>query len=222
MKTRIVVIFCISLLTISCTKHDSDQNSNDNQQNQIIYSYDTIIAPYLLQNFLFNKGTYWIYRDSITGVTDSCVVDSVMTGYQVYLIPHGYQGILANNIESIIKYVFNKRTGNFPGAYIILNDGIQKYLQYPGTQYFDYYIGRFEDFNDTFYLDNNDTLFQNYSIDTTIYSEVYKFYYQNPWHIYSPEDWGYYYMKAGIGIIKSEYYINGQRSVYELVRYHIN
>jgi hypothetical protein len=218
MKTKLILFISIIVVTASCRKHD-DNNNNNNYPPPTNYVYDTIINPYLLQNFLFNKGSYWIYRDSVSGQLDSCAVDTTITGMQYYQQSFTHP---AYTTEYRYKYTYNVRTGNFPAAYLILDNHIQKYLQYPETEYHDYNIGIFISSNNTFALNDNDTYFPAYMIDTISYSSVYKLFYENPWHIFSQEDSGYYYMKAGLGIIKSEYYINGQRSVYELVRYHIN
>jgi hypothetical protein len=73
-------------------------------------------------------------------------------------------------------------------------------------------------------MEKNDSYLGDYSIDSTNYTGVYKLFYQNPTWYYFPElpDSGYYYLKAGVGIIKDEYYRNGQKTVYELIDYHIN
>jgi len=216
MKTKIVLIFLICLVTFSCKKEQEIViDDNNNAQNPY---YDTILSPYLIQNFLFNNGTYWIYKDSITNIFDTCKVDSTITGIQVYnqlpTVPHQGGYIV------YFKYAQNIRKSNFPCGYAIFSKYLFMTKIINDERVFMFATSN----NNDFQLSNRDEFFTNYTIDTTNYSNIYKFYYQNPSTTFWPgiPDSGYYYMKAGIGIIKSEYYNNGQKSVYELMDYHIN
>lgn len=55
-------LFVLIILLSSCTKIISES-----------HSYSNLLAS-SKQNYFFKKGTYWIYRDSISGRVDSCYV----------------------------------------------------------------------------------------------------------------------------------------------------
>jgi hypothetical protein len=199
---------------LSCKKQDA---ITERTQIHSIYTgvpriYDTIINPHLLQDYIFNKGTFWIYKDSITDILDTCLVDSVVIDYKDELCSAGFFHI---------KFAFNIKQSTFPCSYALSSNGI--YLYSEDGFYYNFYFDSVHN-NGDFYLNNKDTLYNSYLIDTSTYTSVYKIFYKKPSSYYWPSfpDSGYYYMKVGIGIIKSEYYFNGQRSVYELMQYHIN
>jgi hypothetical protein len=207
MKTKLLFFtLAILLLTISCKKEKDDSSYDPNYHEptwQPAWTYDSVINPHLLQDFLFNKGTWWVYQDSLTAIIDTCIVDSVVSenygsGQPPYIMH---------------RYVYNIKTGDFPTGYLLHGNVIFASL----TDAMDSV-----DSNGDFYMNDNVIFCPLYTIDTAVYTDVYKIFFRNPCgYIYIPDS-GYYYMKAGIGIIKSEYYIDGQRSVYELVDYHIN
>ncbi len=190
------------------------------QHNTQTHFYDTIINPKLIQNYLFNTGTYWIYKDSGTNVIDTCTVDSTKTGYQSYFQRPGNPGGIAYTV--LFKYIQNVRKCQFPCKYVLFSNNI--FMDKINSACSQIFGLTNVDTSGSINLTVKDLFFANYSIGVNTYSNVYKLFYRNPCpdnYIDIPDS-GYYYMKAGIGIIKSEYYINGQKSVYELEDYHIN
>jgi hypothetical protein len=204
---KISIIISISLLVIiSCKKKDDTINAHTiihTNYPTLTWIYDTIINQHLKEDYLFNKGSYWIYKDSITDTIDTCMVDTV-------IFEQNY--IFGINCVIIVKYATSHKNYKFFNDYYLMGN---TFLLNPGN------IMDSVQNNGVFYLNFKNTFYPFYSIDTMTYSDVYKLFYKNCNYSYLPDS-GYYYLKAGIGIIKSEYYKNGQKSVYELKQYHIN
>jgi hypothetical protein len=218
-------IILFTLILSSCKKEDDTPIYYPPNTNPNFYEYDSIINPVLIQNFIFGKESYWIYKDSLSGIIDSCYVDSTIVNYHIsqeYSGDPEAGGVLT---EYHNKYIYNSKVSNFPSFYLLYSDNnIQMDLTYREMimSYVDDIVIAWYLNNTSFWLADEDTYYPSYSIDTTVYTDVYKLFYKNHWKTFSSVDSGYYYMKAGIGIIKNEYYINGQKSVYELMRYSIN
>ncbi len=210
------MFFCLAVM--SCKKQ---QTQSDQYVHHSCSTNDTVPNPQLIHDYLFNAGSFWIYKDSVSGAIDSCFVDSIVTGYQIYDDPPTTPstGTCYHND----KYIGNKKTSLFPNEYYIVGSYMQRFPEYPNhgpwSPIFAFLMGNNLDVQFRW----KDTLMQNCTIGTLIYNNVYKLFYINELGMNHPqEDSGYYYMKAGIGIIKGEYYNGGQKSVFELVRYHIN
>lgn len=218
LKIKILIFLIFSIVICSCKKQQKDISA----YKTIVHSshisvplhYDTIINPYLLQNYLFNKGSYWIYKDSITEILDTCTTDSIVKSVTVaYSSTTGFWHT---------KYASNIRHSIFPCGYILTNNKMYLYFEEMYSPY-SMVLDSVQN-NGLFYLTDKVKHFINYDIDTSHYADVYKIFYisNNPALIPKIPDSGYYYFKAGIGIIKAEYYLNGQKSVYELMKYHLN
>jgi hypothetical protein len=71
-------------------------------------------------------------------------------------------------------------------------------------------------------INKNETYYSNYYVDNTLYTDVMKFFtITNYGNGNSYPDSGYYYLKEGIGIIRSDLYFWGEKRTYKLVHYHI-
>lgn len=71
-----VLLLLAAVLFVQCSKKN---NTAPYDPNAVTFSKDTIFyttSPELVADFYFKPGTYWIYRDSITGQVDSFHVDS--------------------------------------------------------------------------------------------------------------------------------------------------
>ena len=81
---QIPKIFILSLnilIIISCKKTDEKIDAHTIihvNSASLIKIYDTIINQHLVDDYLFNKGSFWIYQDSITQIIDTCIVDTVL------------------------------------------------------------------------------------------------------------------------------------------------
>jgi hypothetical protein len=196
-------------LMISCGKDNLDypQTIIDHTVEPVIITYDTIIHPQLLNNYLFNKGTYWVYQDSATNQQYTCTVDS--TVYEYY---YTYD----TNSMLVTRYRYNQISLNLFSTYLLCGNSL---YFYPGNR-----IATIQD-NGEFYGSPTISFYPVYTIDTTTYFYVNKIFYKKGTDmIPGPDcpDSGYYYLKAGIGVIKSEAYKQGQKTVYELKEFHIN
>lgn len=61
MKKRIILVLILFFI-VGCIKRDND---------------NTFLVPAIKKNYLFQKGSFWIYRDSISGRVDSFYLDSI-------------------------------------------------------------------------------------------------------------------------------------------------
>jgi len=214
MRTKIIILLSLLFLAGSCKeKNEPPVNAQPEPEWVPPKFYDTIINIHLLHDYLFEPGTYWVYKDSITNIIDTAVVDSIKT----YLHVDGNVGGCY-----FIKCAANMKTSTFPCRYLLAGNSIYLFLD---SYYYSYYykLATVQD-NGIIYPDSTNIYYSTYTIDTMAFSDVYKVFYKpenNFWPNYFPDS-GYYYFKAGIGIIKSEYYFDGQKSVYEILSYQIN
>ena len=206
--SKFILLAALLLMIGSCKKKSIDEETTINHQVDIPVLSDTVISSHLLSDYLFNPGTFWVYRDSATGVTDTCVVDSVLFFNGVTLT---YVGVY------YYKYARNLTNIDCPCNYFLTGD--QVYLIYSYPFHASNVLLDSVDINGNFYMINGCTFFPVYYIDTTSYLSVYKLFFELT--ATDLPDSGYCYLKAGIGVIRSETYKDGVKTVSDVIGYNI-
>ena len=184
-------------------------------QEQYMYSIDT----FLIENFLFKTGSYWVYLDSLNNTYDSSYsivrvkMDSTFytfsdtpgIGSCPYLVRYAYN----NNSISRYQYNFYLQGDNFNlgtpfGEGSIVLTTSKNGLLYPS-------------------FGNNKTNYSTYYINNIPYTYVMEFSMKtNYGDGISYPDSGHYFLKEGVGIIRTDLFFWGKKRTYKLVHYHIN
>ena len=131
---NLFVLFVAIALVFGCTKIISESHPHSN------------LLASTKQHYLFKKGTYWIYRDSITGRVDSCYVyyaklDTVNSnGLMVErIVLRMKQYPIANPNEDSVFYEMSVSAGNQYKAYprdLFSFTGDKRYLYYNKLYFF--------------------------------------------------------------------------------------
>lgn len=211
MKT-IIILFTLSLLLSSCDKKNTTSNSTNNS-NLCGPSDLSAIDTFLLQNFLFNSGSYWVYLDSLNNTYDSCYLIAPVKKDTTYILRPTYPD--EGPCTYYVRYAYNNKSiSKIQYDYFMQGNSIKIFAPFD--------IGSLElchTFSGTLSPPTNVTelIYPTLLIDTTSYSNVKKF----SLNTYGNPDSVSYFLKYGIGIIKTELYYSGQKRTYNLVRYRI-
>ena len=208
----ILAIFFAVLFFCTCKKDvPVEQTQNPSTS---CGSTTTFIDTFLIKNFLFNSGSYWVYQDSVNNSTDSCYnLGSIkqMETYYAVSCP-------GNNCAYNYRCGFNNIT-NYSSqyGYSIRSGMLNIFSHYAYAQVFLFGVQ-----NDAIVTNNNVQLLSNYTINTLIFDSVYKCSFNSPaQYLYTLPDSGVVYLKPGVGLIRTDFYEAGQRSSYKLLRYNI-
>jgi hypothetical protein len=117
MKVRVIYFALILIIAYSCSKPEETPSKGPNcSDTQTKY-----ISPEIA-NFKFKKGTYWVYIDSISLVTDTVRVDTVLLNG---LFPYQY---CPNNYHEYYSYQLTEKL--IPGSsdydYYLLDETAMK------------------------------------------------------------------------------------------------
>lgn len=171
----------------------------------------------LKQYFNFQIGSYWVFKDSSTGI-----MDSIWVTYNTYL-PNddpGQQG--KESIGIGLKELIFKPTGTdtmFWNYHIYLNNfdvvhGPKDSITFFATLItFPFKLGEIPLF-DSGTVTN---IYPNYLVNGTTYTQVAEVHHANPVSHY--DDW--FYLTDSLGIIKRRTNENALRAVWELQSFHI-
>jgi hypothetical protein len=212
--TKILLCTFLSAALMCCHNKENDPEPGTDPTPTDQYTYYMTIDSTLIKDFLFNKGTYWVYKDSITNAIDSIFC----SGHKEDTIMYSSGGGMGSaSMYTYFKYAYNLVDPNL-SRYRFLLQG--NFIRTYSPSYEVKEIATIE--NKVLKGDNLSSFFPSISINGIVYTDVYKL------HIASPKltgySSGYYYVKKGIGIIKVDLLTNEsvpKRQLYELLRYHI-
>lgn len=169
----------------------------------------------LKNSYSFKEGSYWIYKDSITGRRDSFFVD-----YYQYIKSVDQGGSNTEKINLVIKdYPIDTPLSDSSSWLFTLLNGETMALQYQ------HLISPNEFFIIT-YLNYGYPFVTGYNPDHSLYTLVYPSLlinnqsYTNVARLISGAD--SYYMRDSIGFVKINMHYQSIRVLWELQRYHIN
>jgi hypothetical protein len=222
LKWFIVLNLVVNLMIGCKTENTPNPSSTNSPTNQTQPPHDCAptyyfdIDTFLIQNFLFNTGSYWFYYDSLNNTYDTCNMIQPEKSVFTY-----YEGSPGDVCQYNWRFAFNS-TNNMKLQYQYFLQSNNMRIEAPLLAPFGGMngINLCSTNNGTIVVDSNTTFYPNYFVDTVSYSNVYRFRFQGN-GIPSTPDSGYYYLKYKVGIIKSELYFSGQKSTYKLIRYHI-
>lgn len=135
-KSRYLILFAIfGLLFSFCRKKDSDQTQptvNFSTTSGINSGppkpYKTVYVSNELKEWgLYNVGSYWIYRDSISGITDSVYVSLVDTTYD--------KSYYTKDSDIVYEVIHIKTKGFSEDYYSINADNAMYYVCNPNLTY---------------------------------------------------------------------------------------
>jgi hypothetical protein len=72
---KIIIPFALIATLIMCTKPDNQNNNNGNSNQGV----EIPIKTFILNDYKYLPGSYWIYRDSLSGRVDSFLLDQILT-----------------------------------------------------------------------------------------------------------------------------------------------
>jgi hypothetical protein len=169
------------------------------------------LDTFLLKNFLFNPGSYWVYYDSLNNTYDSCYQVTQVKKDTTITIEHQYPD--HGYCDYTIRYAYNNKS-NSGGLfdYIIDSNCINIW-----SPIYNNYISLCKSISDSLFPIGTSTekFYPTFQIDSTLYTNVMRF-------TYPSYDSTFFYLKYGVGIVKTEMYSNNSKSTHKLVRHHIN
>jgi len=209
MKLKLLLPLLMAVLLGAC-RHKEDKP-------QMIY-----VDPLLKQHFAFKPGSYWIYKDSISGRTDSCYVerlDSMMLSYdnntkigqiiQLHLIQFSISGPVSDSLiyRLDIKKSWIQIYYTIPGQFGIGGNGIP--IDYP------FHTG--PTWGDDLGSINN--IIPDFYLDGSAYKNVAECYqrFNN-----QPDNYAHLFIDDSIGIVKITISNSSNKKVWELQRCQIN
>ncbi len=218
LSLRIITFDFFIILLFGCNKATTIPD-NSSKSHPCAPTYTNTIDTFLLNSFLFNNGSYWIYLDSLSNSYDSSYLIEPLMPYLTF-----YEGPFTpgqGQCEYFIKYAYNSTTvSKLQYEYYLQGNNI-----YVLNQMQSWSNGYFPDFlcysdNGVLVLGSNNFFYPSYQIDNTTYTNVYKYHFDNSFDQSLPDS-GYFYLKAHVGIIKTEFYYSGLKRTYKLIRSHI-
>ncbi len=233
MKTwnRYLILFVLfGLLFSFCHKKDKNTEPIDNSSIQTTSSnptkpYRTVYVSNSLKGWgMFNVGSYWIYRDSLTAILDSVYVSSIDTTYT--------KQFYKSDSDIVIEKIHVKVKGSLLDYYNLKSDDIIYYNPNPNfaydvpcfaldTSFYNANLPQFPQVNSTI---SSLTIFGNQYLGVRHFRTTNYFQMHSSGLFYISES---HYWKKNIGIVKIRHYDlmgsswgDGYRCK-ELVRYNV-
>jgi hypothetical protein len=212
-KNLLLLFFIASVLV--CCKHKDETEPHHDPSTLCQEMEFNEIDTSLIRQFLFKSGTYWIYKDSVSNGIDSCYCyggitrsETIMFGGGMGVPPCYLHYAYANNSTNL--------QDSFRYAYYIQ----AKYIRIVSPFAFGA-VALCSNNSGNLTGDSLSLFYPTITINAVKYNNVYKFHFQTSSSKFNE---GYFYMKPGLGIVKTELYeLYPVRTahVHELVRYHI-
>ncbi|MBC7863797.1 MAG: hypothetical protein IAF38_12555 [Bacteroidia bacterium] len=198
---RILPLFLIGILFFTCHKKTEAPKCGDFIENDL--------DPYLVNHFLFNAGSYWIYHDSVQNTNDSIYCNGKSFPHSEWSAPCG-----PGSGSGLISYTHGT-SGN--GYYIHKNMIVANNTNY--TTFVPFALSN----GSSLIQSNTVVLIPSCTIYGTNYSNVYRCFYKYPSEQSSMgwPDSVYFYFKQDVGLMRSEIYDSTQKKVRDIVSYHI-
>jgi hypothetical protein len=211
-RTLIATVSIVLLfLSIGCKKDPSAPVTSTSTNNVFTdYSIDT----FLIQNFLFKAGSYWVYQDSASGKIDSCY-------------SYGFKKQTDTYVEMPPGPGVGPRYYNYRCAW----DSTNKSPVSDSTFQYNYWLqGNIIHYGDPYGMctillcssssgslqpASGSQYYPSLTLNALTFTNVYKYYFSD----YCVPMRGYIYLKPGIGIVRSQIYTTGK--TWNLIRYHI-
>jgi hypothetical protein len=215
------ILICIFVFSISC-KRDPAIIQPQTSNNSPFYGRTD---SFLIRNFIFNPGSYWIYKDSVLNTIDSCYVINRIMRDTILSFPSYSPSV--GPITAYERDYYNSKS-------IIANQ-----YNYYISNNFIWFFNTFDIYAIELMYDSSNTfvatyygkpIISTYTIGGVSYTNVYKCFFTTHSQYVPPyppplsanvPDSGYYYLKSGVGIIKTVFYFGWDKKVYSLLRYHI-
>jgi hypothetical protein len=220
MKHKNLLLLPLLTLLLVCCKHKEDplpphdphtsRNCQEPEFNEIDNS--------LTQQFLFKAGTYWVYKDSINNTIDSCYCSGSGASSGTYTINPTMPGQGSCTIQYTYETNYTNQPDSFQYTYYIQYKSIRLLTPFGFPSAF-----LCSDNSGSLKGDSLSLFYPAITINGVSYNNVYKFHFQASYGKYRD---GYFYLKPGLGIIKTllytyELYPSRTAHVNELLRYHI-
>jgi hypothetical protein len=218
MNIKNLLLFSSVILLLVCCKDKDEiqpQQENPHTTTNCGKTEFNEIDNSLMQQFLLKPGTYWIYKDSVNNAIDSCFCYGGETQKASITIGGG-MGVA----PCVYTYLYAKNSISLPDSFQYTYYIQDKYLRVSAPFGFSsVFLG-----SNTSGILTGDSLSKFYptiTINVVSYSDVYKLHFASNSGKFRA---GYFYLKPGVGIIKTDLYTSDFPAVHkvnELVRYHI-
>lgn len=201
---RFIILALTILMFLGCEKKSTTPTNNCPSIN--FPDLDT----FLLKKFLFNPGSYWIYFDSLNNSYDSCYQIAQIKKDTTITITHPDPNYM--NCNYTFRYAYNNRS-NSGGLFDYIIDSNCINIWAPNSNN---YVSLCKSISDSLIPFGNGTekFYTTFLIDSTVFTNVMRFSFD--W-----DDSTFFYLKYGIGIIKTEMYLGNSKNTHKLVRCHI-
>ncbi|MBC7862402.1 MAG: hypothetical protein IAF38_05460 [Bacteroidia bacterium] len=209
-KIFFFVLICatINLVFVTCKKDKNEGSHCGNLE-------DNYPDTYLVNHFLFDSASYWIYHDSIQNVNDSIFNNgphftkiegtSGPAGPGQGTCPYSYIIGANSNTNTSEQYLWR------------IKDNSLIAYQTSTTGYFSVAVSN----GNGLITNNNVVYFPTCNIGGITYTDVYRCFYVNHGGPGVVPDSICKYVKPDVGIVRSELFFSGQKKVYNLISYHI-
>jgi hypothetical protein len=173
----------------------------------------------LMQQFLFKSGTYWIYKDSVNNTIDSCFCYGMKIKSGTYEYGGGATpgtGFCLDHYRFAMDSTNQHQADSARYIYYIQD----KYMRVVSPFGFAA-VALCVNNSGNLTGDSLSVFYPTITINAVAYSNVYKFHFKT--HYGSIRE-AYFYMKPGVGIIKTDLWTTDSPAVHkvnELVKYHI-
>jgi hypothetical protein len=219
MNIKNLFLFSLLILLVVGCRHKEDAVPQENPN--LIKGCDQVnhfeIDNSLMEQFLFKQGTYWIYKDSVDNTIDSCFSFGTKINSGMQQISGGMGSpVCFANYHYAIDSTNQHQADSAQYIYYIQD----KYIRIVSPFGFAA-VALCVNNSGNLTGDNLSVFYPTITINAVAYNNVYKFHFKTQYGNYRE---GYFYMKPGVGIIKTDLWTTDFPAVHkvnELVKYHI-
>jgi hypothetical protein len=211
-KRRYILLSSLLILVLCFCRKKEEDNPQPVYGSCNCERYFTAIDTFLIRNFLFDTGSYWVYQDSVANTEDSSYNNGPVKNYGVY-----FHGSIQCMCGDHYRYCYNNTTGASPAyKYTIRDSTLMQYNVWGSCQ-----IGLIGSQNNALVTGSTVSFVGNFTSGNLNFDSVYKCKLV-PTCTDAPEpDSGYVYLRTRVGIIRSDTWRGGVHSVYKLMRYQV-
>jgi hypothetical protein len=207
-----VILIGLLCLCLGCRRDQPVPPANPSAGQRVFTDYS--IDTFLIQNFLFKAGSYWVYKDSASGRIDSCYC----YGFRKQTGTYAQGPSVPGQGYTYYNYRFAWDSTNKPpytDSTFQYNYWLQgNYIHY-GCPYGDCTILLCSSSSGSLQPMSGYQFYPSLTLNSLVFTNVYKYYFFEHCATLS----GYIYLKPGVGVVRSQLLTTGK--TWNLIRYHI-
>ena len=211
-KSKAILSFLLPAILLCCKKDQAPPNQSSSTSCNCAGSYHPNIDTFLIKNFIFNSGTYWVFQDSVNNISDSVYSSGKTSNVGGY-----WNGGPSCSCYWSARYCMNNNSNsvNHYNYYVVGNSLKQYYSYGPGEEVL------INSQNNALLTSSRVNFIGNYTLGSLSFDSVYMCKFVPTINSWAEPDSGDVYLRARVGLIRQEIYEAGVLSVYNLLRYNI-